>query len=200
MYRHNPKTRRVADLVAAGTLGELRLIRSSFSVVVDTDNVRLQRGLDGGALMDLGCYCVSGARLLAGEPERVYAERILGGDGVDVAFAATLRFPGDVIAYFDCGLELPDRRGLEVVCDDATVYVADPWHTGEPTIELRRGDRSIEVITEEPSDPYALQIENFCAAIGGAARPLLGRDDALGQARAIAALTLAAGSGQAVSV
>ena len=69
--------------------------------------------------MDVGCYCVSGARFVAGaEPERVSAEQVIGGKGVDIAISATLRFPDDVLAQFDCGLvgRAPprargDRRG-----------------------------------------------------------------------------------------
>jgi len=200
MYRHNPQTRRVAELVAGGTLGHLRLVRSRFSFIAQPDDVRLRRDLDGGGLMDLGCYCVSGARLLAGEPERAHAEQVLGGDGVDVVFAATLRFPGDVFAYFDSSLALPDRSGLEVVCEQASLYVPDPWHARAPRIELRRRDGSIDVIAEDPANSYALEVENFGAAIGGEAAPLLGRDDALGQARAIEALYAAADSGNAVSL
>jgi D-xylose 1-dehydrogenase (NADP+, D-xylono-1,5-lactone-forming) len=94
MYRHNPQTSRLAELLADGAVGRVRMIRAAFSFVAgDPANVRLSAALDGGALMDVGCYCVNGARLLAGEPQRVGAEQVLGGDGVDVAFAATLRFP-----------------------------------------------------------------------------------------------------------
>ncbi len=71
MYRHNPQTAMVAELVAGGAIGRLRLIRAAFSFPLsDAVNVRLQAGLHGGALMDVGCYCVSAARLLAGEPDR----------------------------------------------------------------------------------------------------------------------------------
>jgi len=200
MYRHNPQTRRLAELVGGGSLGRLRVIRSGFSFFAAPGDVRLRRDLDGGGLMDVGCYCLSGARLLAGEPERVYAEQVLGGDGVDVVLTATLRFAGDVTAHFDCGLALPPRSGLEVVCEEASLYLPDPWHAREPRIELRRRDGSHEVVAVEPANSYALEVENFGAAIRGDAEPLLGRDDAVGQARAIEALYAAADAGQTVSV
>ena len=200
MYRHNPQTRRLAELVGSGALGRLRLIRSSFRFAVTADNVRMRRDLDGGALMDVGCYCVSCARLLAGEPERAHAEQVLGGDGVDIVFAGELRFAGDVIASFDCGIVLPHHDALEVVGDEASLYVADPWHAREPRIELCRRDGSIEVVAEEAVNAYALEVENFGAAILGEAEPLLGRDDALGQSRAIEALYAAAEAGRSVSL
>ena len=76
MYRHNPQTRRLQELVAGGAIGELRLIRSTFSYgLFDTDNIRLRTEVEGGALMDVGCYDVSASRLLGGEPERVWGRR-----------------------------------------------------------------------------------------------------------------------------
>jgi len=200
MYRHNPQTARLLELLADGAVGRVRMIRAAFSFVArDPANVRLRAALDGGALMDVGCYCVSGARLIAGEPLRVGAEQALGGDGVEVAFAATLRFPGDVLAHIDAGLALAEREELEVTGDEGSLFLGDPWHCIEPVIELRRADgvRRIEV---ERVNSYRLEVENLSAAIRGEAPPLLGRDDALGQARAIEALYAAADSGETVEL
>jgi D-xylose 1-dehydrogenase (NADP+, D-xylono-1,5-lactone-forming) len=142
--------------------------------------------------MDVGCYCVSAMRLLAGEPERCTGEQILASTGVDVRFTGTLRFPGDVVGHFDCGFDLPGRSGLEVVGSEGTLSVADPWHARQPAIELRRGDDT-ERIEVPDANRYQLQLENFSDAIRGVGAPLLGREDALGQARAIAALYAAVG-------
>jgi predicted dehydrogenase len=61
MYRHNPQTRRLKQLVGDGAIGELRLIRAAFSYgLYDAENIRLRTDVEGGALMDVGCYCVSG--------------------------------------------------------------------------------------------------------------------------------------------
>jgi predicted dehydrogenase len=200
MYRFHPQTERVAELVAEGAVGRLRLIRGAFSfAAADPADVRLQAGLDGGALMDVGCYCLSAARLLAGEPERVQAEQVLGGDGVDVVLAATLRFRDGVLAHFDAGLALADRDELEVVGESGALWLDDPWHCREPVIELRR-DRGVERIAVARADPYQLEVENFCAAVRGEAAPRLGRADAVGQARAIEALYAAAARGQAVTL
>src|SRR5581483_8724250 len=102
MYRHNPQTRRIVELVSAGAVGKLRLVRSTFSYgLYDESNIRLQPDIEGGALMDVGCYSVSASRLLAGEPERVWAEAWYGPTGTDWVLTATMRFPGDVLALFD---------------------------------------------------------------------------------------------------
>jgi len=200
MYRHNPQTRRLTELVAGGAIGRLRMIRAAFSFVAgDPSNVRLSADLDGGALMDVGCYCVSGARLLAGEPQRVSAEQAIGGDGIDVAFAGTMRFGGDVIAHFDAGLALATRDELEAVGDAGSLLLDDPWHCRSPLIELRRDD-GVQRIELEPIDSYGLEAANMSAAIRGEAPLLLGREDALGQARAIEALYAAADDGRTVTL
>jgi xylose dehydrogenase (NAD/NADP) len=188
MYRHNPQTKRLQELASAGAIGRLRVIQAAFSFrLMDTSNARLTATLDGGALMDVGCYCVNASRMLAGEPERVSAEQVLGGDGVDVAMAATMLFPDDVLAHFDAGLSLAPRSQLEVVGEEGSLLLGDPWLCRKPVIELRR-DGGLELIELEVVDSYRLELENLSAAIRGAAEPLLGRTDAVGQARAIAAL------------
>ncbi len=200
MYRHHPQTARLRELVAAGAIGRLALIRASFGFrLADPTNVRLSGTLEGGALMDVGCYCVSGARLVAGEPVSAVADQVIGGDGVDVAFAGTLRFAGDVLAQFDAGLSLAPRYGLELVGDEASLFVADPWHCRRPGIELRSGERS-ERIDVPVVNSYRLEAENLSAAIRGEATPLLGRADALGQARAVEALYAAADGHREVAV
>src|SRR5437763_664351 len=103
MYRHNPQTKKLKELVDGGAIGELRLIRSTFSYsLYDDSNIRLRTEVEGGALMDVGCYCVSGSRLLAGEPTSVKAEAWYGATGTDWVFAGMLRVPNDVGATFDC--------------------------------------------------------------------------------------------------
>ena len=63
MYRHNPQTARLVELVRGGAVGEVRVVRAAFSfTITDEANIRLAADLEGGALMDVGCYCVSGSR------------------------------------------------------------------------------------------------------------------------------------------
>jgi xylose dehydrogenase (NAD/NADP) len=188
MFRHNPQTKRLVELVEGGAIGRLRLVRAAFSFPLDdASNVRLNAELEGGGLMDVGCYCVSGSRLLAGEPESVFGEQVAAASGVDELFTGTLRFPGDVLAEIDCGLVLPGRDELEAIGEDGSIFLDDPWHGRTPVLELRRDDGT-ERIELEPVDSYRLQLENMSAAVRGRGKPLLGRDDALGQARAIDAL------------
>jgi predicted dehydrogenase len=198
MYRHHPQTARLAKLVASGAIGELRVIRSVFSYsLYDADNIRLRTDVEGGSLMDVGCYCISGARLLGGEPESVVGAAHIGSSGTDWVFAGLMRFPGDVTALFDCGTSLPNRDELEAIGTEGSLFLDDPWHCGTPVIELRRND-SVERIEIEPANPYRLELEDLNAAIRGERAPLLGREDAMGQVRAIDALFRSQESGGAV--
>jgi xylose dehydrogenase (NAD/NADP) len=193
MYRHHPQTRKLEEVVAAGAIGELRQLRSSFSfTLADQTDVRLLPDLDGGALMDLGCYCISGSRLLAGEPEQVLGLQHVGPTGVDLRFDGLLRFPGDVFAEFHCAFDLVEGAGLEAIGSEGRVVVREPFRCLDPHLELN-GER-VEV---EDADRYLLQLENFSAAVRGQAEPLLGREDAVGQAKAIEALYRSAESGKA---
>jgi D-xylose 1-dehydrogenase (NADP+, D-xylono-1,5-lactone-forming) len=199
MYRHNPQTARLKELVDGGAIGALRLVRAAFSFTLTDDaNIRLAEDLDGGALMDVGCYCVSGSRLLAGEPERVFGAAVEEA-GVDTVFAASMRFPGDVFAQFDCGLRLPMRDELEAVGEEGSIFLDDPWHCRKPVLQLRR-DGDVEEIALEPVDSYRLELDNLAQAIHGEAKPLLSQDDAVGQARAIEALYRSAETGEAVAL
>jgi predicted dehydrogenase len=199
MWRHHPQARRLRPLL--GEIGQLRLVRAAFSFRLDRPgDARLSAALDGGALMDVGCYCVSAARLIAGEPVAVTAQQVTGGDGVDTRLVATMRFAGDVLAGIDCGLDLAGRDELEVAGDHGVLFVDDPWHSRTPGIELRRADGSVERVAVERADPYACELEDFAAAVAGEREPLLGREDALGQARTLAALYESAATGGAVSL
>jgi xylose dehydrogenase (NAD/NADP) len=200
MYRHNPQTARLKELVDGGAIGRLRLVRAAFSFpLADAENVRLNPSLDGGGLMDVGCYCVSGLRLLGGEPEQVYGEQVLGESGVDELFTGAMRFPDNVLAQFDSGLVLPERDELEAIGEGGSLVLDDPWHCKRRVIELRTAG-GVEEIAVEQADSYRLQLENMSDAIRGEAEPLLGRQDAVGQARAIEALYRSAAEDRPVSI
>jgi len=200
MYRHNPQTSKLVELVRDGAIGELRLVRSAFSYsLYDPENIRLRTDVDGGSLMDVGCYCVSGSRLLAGEPESVYGQAYVGPTGTDWVFTGSLRFPGNVLAQFDCGTALTNRDELEAIGSEGSLFLDDPWHCRRPVIELRK-EGGVERIELDPVDSYQLELENLADAIRGEAPPLLGRADAVAQAHVIEALHRSAATGSPVQL
>jgi predicted dehydrogenase len=199
MWRHHPQAHRLRSLLPE--IGELRLVRAAFSFpLARPGDVRLSAALDGGGLMDVGCYCVSGARLVAGEPVAVSAEQVVGGDGVDVRMAGVMRFASGALAHFDCGIDMAGRDELEVVGSDGALFLDDPWHSRLPTIEVRRADGSVERVEAEAADPYACELEDFAAAVAGRREPPFGRADAVGQARTIEALYASAAEGRVVEL
>src|SRR4029453_9382581 len=108
MWRHHPQTERLVELIRGGAVGPLRLIRAAFSFPLAIErsprDARFDPELDGGAMMDVGCYCVSAIRLFGGEPESVAGEQYVGPTGVDVVFAGTLGQADGGVSPFDCGL------------------------------------------------------------------------------------------------
>jgi predicted dehydrogenase len=186
MWRHTPQTKRLSELLDEGTVGRVRVVRATFGFRLEGEgDVRLSHELEGGALMDVGCYCVSAARLVAGEPVHVRAEQVSSTptDGVDVRLAATMRFPDDVLSVIDCALDAPLGHRLTIVGSDGELVLEDPFHARSPGI-LHDG----QLIEVPFADPYAVQIENFSAAIRGEAEPLLDGRDAVAQAAVIEAL------------
>src|SRR5258706_15740554 len=99
MYRHNPQTRRIRELIEGGAVGDVRLIRSTFSYsLYDASNIRLRTEVEGGSLMDVGCYCVSGSRPAAGgEPVTVYGQAWFGETGPDWVVTGAMRFADDLL-------------------------------------------------------------------------------------------------------
>ena len=201
MWRHNPQTLALRALLDDGAIGAVRLIRASFSFVLDRDpDVRLDPALDGGALMDVGCYAVSGVRLVAGgEPTSIAAQVVTGPTGVDLRLTGLLRFDGDVLAIVDCGLDVTSRSELEIAGSEGRIVLGDPWHCIDPKIVVERGSGQ-EIVEVQRADSYRLELHDMAAAIRDDRPPLLGREDALGQSRAIHALYRAAAEGCAVAV
>ncbi len=200
MWRHHPQTAELVRLVSSGALGRVRLVRAAFSFrLTDEEDIRLSAELEGGSLMDVGSYCVSAIRLLAGEPICVSAEQVLGPTGVDVAFTGTAVCADDVLAHFDCGFAMPYRAALEIAGEDGVALLSDPWHATRPGIVLRRLDEVEHVEVPEASS-YRLQLENVGAAIRQEAPLELGREDAVAQARVLEALYAAAAAGETVEI
>ena len=195
MYRHHPQIKRARELLDEGAVGELRLVRAAFcSMLGRPDDVRWKPELGGGALLDVGCYCVSGMRLVAGEPESVFGERTLTRGGVDVRFAGTVRFPAGVLGHFSCAMDTAPSQGLEAVGSEGSLLVSHPFTADVERVELRRGE-TFEAIEIGHANRYNLQLEYFARAIRGDEPPLLGRDDAVAQARTLDALLRSAETG-----
>ena len=192
MWRHHPQVRQLVESLPA--VGPLQMIRATFSYVQEgTADIRLRPDLDGGSLMDVGCYCVSGLRLVAGEePDLVYGIGVPGPSGVDVRFSGLLHFPSGVVGEFASGFT-SEHHTLEAIGGAGALLLTNPWKS-RPISIVRNGVES----QLEADDFYQLEVENLSRAIRGEGAPLLGRDDAMGQARALDALLRSAAAGEPV--
>jgi D-xylose 1-dehydrogenase (NADP+, D-xylono-1,5-lactone-forming) len=201
MYRHHPQTDLICEIVRSGQLGRLAMICSSHSFPMPPAEYdqRLPAALDAGSLMDLGCYQIGIARLLAGEPESVYGEQVLHDTGVDMRFAGTMHFPDGVLAQFDCAMDLPLRNTLTVVGTSAALFVTDPWHCRGGPMYIYRGEQT-QQITPPAGDPYRLELEAFARAVAGETISAFARDEALMQARLLEAFYESAASGRRVTL
>jgi predicted dehydrogenase len=193
MWRHNPQAKTFVELLPR--IGELQSVHATFSFpLVNEPNVRLVKDAGGGSLLDVGCYCVSALRLVAGrEPERVYAEASVGRGGVDEGFAGVLRF-GEALGTFHCGFR-SESRSLTAVGSEGTLTTFDPWLSSDPVVRLNDEEHEVERVSS-----YKLELENFCAAVRGEGQPLLGKGESLGQARALDALLRSAETAEPVSL
>jgi xylose dehydrogenase (NAD/NADP) len=176
MYLHHPQIQRAIELARDGTLGRLELVRGSFSFfLTHPDDPRIEPGMGGGSLWDVGCYPVSFARRVAlEEPDRVTAEARFDDRGVDRTFVGQLHFPSGLVAQFDSSFAEPDRQVLELVGGDAQLVLAAPFLSDpdgpSPSLVLTRDGVGSPV--EVPSvDQVALEVEDLHAAILDGAPP-----------------------------
>ena len=103
-----------------------------------------------------------------------------------------------MLALFDCATCLPNRDELEAIGSEGSLFLDDPWHCQNPVIELRR-DGGVERIAVDAANPYQLELEDLGRALRNGTRPLLGRDDAVAQARVIDALRRSVAEGREVA-
>ncbi|MFH1068887.1 MAG: Gfo/Idh/MocA family oxidoreductase, partial [Candidatus Glassbacteria bacterium] len=168
MYRCHPQTARLVELVASGRIGEVRAIRATFSYLgtYDLASLKLDKKLGGGGILDVGCYPVSLCRLVAGvaqgkafaEPENVQGVAFIGREsGVDEYAAATLTFPGGIIAQCACGVQLQMDNQVLIFGTRGRIEVAMPWFcsgieggTGHILVLDNRGDlvEDVEITTD----------------------------------------------------
>ncbi len=196
-YRFHPRIATLLRLLQAGDLGEIHLIRFCFAFgSLAAENIRLDPTLGGGALLDVGCYGVNLARLIAGrEPEVVTAlARYGNASGVDETFAGVLRFANGMLASFEVSLTSQFGISLEIIGSSGRIVAPDGVRV-EPSqateLQVYRGDTQ-DVIRFEPADPYRLMVEDFADAVRLEQPVRFGPADAVANMRVLDALQTAA--------
>ena len=169
MYRFHPRTEKVLEMVRDGAIGDLRQIRSSFTfLLTKPDNIRWDADLGGGALMDVGCYCVNVSRTVAGrEPVEVRAMANLRSSGVDEQMAGTLRFEDGLLAHFDCALTMERTEVYHLLGSNGHIRVQDAFLPGtdDAVIEQFDIEDNLTKVTVEGADEYKLMVEHFADCV-----------------------------------
>jgi D-xylose 1-dehydrogenase (NADP+, D-xylono-1,5-lactone-forming) len=207
MYRFHPQTQKVKQMIEAGAVGEIHLAHASFSFSIDSeDDVRLNRELEGGALMDVGCYCVNVLRYMLGEePTDVQAMADFGErSGVDEKLIGLMRFPGGALAHFDCSLRTHFTQTYDIRGSEGRIFVEKAYVPFRPDADApisirywsskpgseKHGYEEIEVARP---NQYTLMAEDFADAILNKRPPRFSVEDGIAQMRAIDMLYAAAG-------
>jgi predicted dehydrogenase len=204
MYRLHPSWEAARDLVASGRIGRVRAVQSWFSYFNDDPgNIRNVPELGGGALYDIGCYCINLSRMLfGGEPTGIEASVTRDATGTDVLTSAILAFDDDV-AVFTCSTRAePDQRvhiyGTEGRISIGIPFNIPPDRPAQITVTAG-GDPPVspdsETLTFAAADEYTIQAERFANAVLDG-RPLpIPPEDAIGNLRVIDAIFRAGGPG-----
>ena len=212
MYRHHPSWVAVRELVASGRIGTLTAVQSWFGFHNDdAANIRNIRDFGGGALYDVGCYCVNLSRMLfGGEPVRIEGAVVrdgAAGDGVDILTTGLLEFEGG-LASFGCSIRTePDQR-VDVYGSDGRISIGIPFNIppDRPTqvFVTKGGDPPVapatETLTFETKDPYAAEAERFAEAVLDGLPTPVPPSDAVANLRVIERLFASADAGRPARV
>ena len=199
MYRCNPQTAKLVELVRDGEIGNVKIINSVFSFDAGEylEGRLLNPKLGGGGILDVGCYATSMSRLIAGAAQGLdFADPIevqgMGHRGeksrVDEWAAGMLRFEGDIIARIATGVRLNQPSDVVILGSEGSIVVPSPWmcnghESGEAKILLSRaGKDTEEIVVAVAKGIYAIEADTVAANIKRrqALSPAMSWDDSLG--------------------
>src|SRR5947209_8943437 len=203
MYRFDPQQATIREVLASGRIGAIKMVRSAFTFrldLTDTRNIRLSRELWGGALMDVGCYCINAARAYFGSgPRSVIASAHIPPElGVDTTLHGLLEFE-EGAAPFVVSLEMAGQPQVEIVGDRGRLEIPGCFTPGEapaPLAITTGGKREERVI--EGANSYLLQVEAFAEAVQTGGELLLPPEDAVANMQVIEAVRRAIADGRRV--
>lgn len=204
MYRCHPQTEKIVELIQNNVIGKVRMIYTSFGFTFpyDATSRHLNRTIGGGAIYDVGCYCVSMARLVAGvsigqsfsEPMEMNGSAYIGNEsGVDEWAAATMKFPQNIVATLATAIQVRLDNALRIFGSEGEIYVPNPWvparDPGKSIIQYKNKEKNTwqELTIETNEGLYTLEANAFAAGIMGrkALFPAMNAEDSLGNMKAI---------------
>lgn len=201
MYRCHPQTARLQQLIREGVIGEVRLIQSNFAYNLGPryENIRLSNPAAGGGIMDVGCYTLSMARLIAGaalgqevaEPIEVKGCAFVGPvSQVDEQATGALKFPGGIVANLATACEVAVERTLRIWGSEGSITVPNPWFPGRSDNKIlvqRAGADAEEIVVEAESELYSVEADTVARHLAEkqAPAPCMTWNDSLGNMKAL---------------
>jgi predicted dehydrogenase len=191
MYRCHPVWGLVKAIIADGRIGNLKSLESAFcyDMGFKPDNIRQTRAAGGGALLDVGCYCLSFSRMLAGaEPVALSADSLVNPDtGVDEWTRAELRFASGLTATFECALRKAAPHLAVIHGDLGKLEIVSPWHPDRDRAPLRLTvGGAVETYHAGDGLPmFGREVVLVAEHLDDGQCPAMSWDDSLGQARAL---------------
>lgn len=176
MTPFDPRWERTFDLVAAGLIGTVTTVTTAFTFTIGADradNYRWRPEHGGGALLDVGIYCLGPAvRLWGADPAVIDSSVQLAASGVDAATTVELRWPGGQLARARCSFVDAEQQSLELVGTAGVLTLDADAHTGgRGATTIRHVDGAgVHHISVEPDDPYRRMIDAFAASVLGTQR------------------------------
>lgn len=203
MYRCHPQTHKLVELLRQKVIGEIRVIHAAFSFHANLPPTARHRAneLGGGGILDVGCYCTSMSRLIAGlatgknfaEPLEVKGVAQLGSTGTDEWAIASVKFPNNILAHLSCGVQVNQENVVKIFGSEGSILIPQPWipsRDGGITkiIVHRLADKSPQEILIKTDEPlYAIEADTVAAHIEHrqAAFPAMSWDDTLGNMKTL---------------
>ncbi len=202
MYRTHPQIAKAVDLIKSGAIGEVRVISAAFGYNMGPSygNIRLRQDASGGAILDVGCYAVSAARLFAGaaqnkpfaDPTDVRAHALIGATSkVDEYATATLSFPGNILANVACASQCNLTNTVTIFGSTGSIELPVPWKPAESaSIILTQTGKEPQTYTfDTAKNIYIHQVDAVAKLISEgktqASSPAMSIDDTLGNMRTL---------------
>ncbi len=198
MYRFHPQIRRVQELIADGSVGDLKMVRATFGYTQDRPgDIRWRPELAGGALMDVGCYCVNISRLIMRrEPIAARAAAVWAPSGVDESLSGILEFPGGAMGLVDCSFKTYSRQWAGVSGTRGQLSLPEPFRIGNREATIYYDQAGVTEVLEAPgADEYQQMVAHFADAVLEGKALSYPPEDSLNQMRVIDGLYLSARNG-----
>ena len=171
MYRYHPRVKAAVEMIRSENIGALKTIESAFTFYLgDKDDIRYKKEMGGGALMDLGCYCVSISRLMAGRnPVAVQARATWVPTDVDDQLVGIIDFGDELFAHFDCAFNQGYRQHCFLSGTDGYLSIPEVFNPGEKksTTQVFRSGKPEKVYKYKGVNEYALIAQDFMRSIDG---------------------------------